>query len=40
MLVRRLEDQIKGLQREINMPSQDTTALSQLTAGGGSSSSP
>ena len=40
VLVKRLEDQIKGLQREINMPSQDATGLSQLTAGGGSSSSP
>ncbi len=40
VLVKRLEDQIKGLQREINMPSQDAAGLSQLTAGGGSSSSP
>ena len=40
VLVKRLEDQIKGLQREINMPSQDASGLAQLTAGGGSSSSP
>ena len=38
MLVKRLEDQIKGLQREINMPSQEATGLSQLTAGNSSSS--
>lgn len=38
VLVKRLEDQIKGLQREINLPSQEAASLSQLTAGTSSSS--
>lgn len=37
VVVKRLEDQIRNLQREINIPSQEATSITQLT---NSSSSP
>jgi isochorismate synthase EntC len=37
VVVKRLEDQIRNLQREITLPSQEAASIAQLT---GSSSSP